>query len=225
MSVGKGEAGGRKKAWDWLMKIKKKLVQQPTGKQNKGKQQRSLALTVQKLLKFYECVQEVHCHWPAQQKQHSNQGQWNSLLICASCHFSTGDLCILDWWDPKFNCVPPTHWSIYFTFTRGMEWLKRQNNIKMACCRVPWSDGLSQPLDANIMRKSKLANQKHGTLYVDVCSGLQCFKVLAKYVWLSNICSWCLKETFLTTVLFTTVLSRRDFSHGLPSPGKASCKK
>ena len=61
-------------AGDWfrfkvIVAVLRCLLQKSKGKRNKEKCQESLLKTVQKLLKFDVCVQEIH--WPDQQKQKS----------------------------------------------------------------------------------------------------------------------------------------------------------
>ena len=57
----------------------------------------------------------------------------------ASCRLNAVDFRIFDWWDPTINRVPSIHWWIDFALTLAIEWSKRQDEMKTACCSLPWS--------------------------------------------------------------------------------------
>ena len=161
------------------------LPWEPKDKQYKAKGWRSLTQTVQRLLKFYARVQEIHRS--NQQTQHSNLGQLNSLPIMCILPLQHGYLCILDWLDPTINCVPRINLLVtnlfYIQLITAAGW--DENGMLQT---VSWS--LGRPL-SDLMSVSRgspnrpiRCNQKHRRVFLIIssqaenCKASECWRTV-----------------------------------------------
>ena len=109
-------------------------------KQNKEVRRRSLAETVQKPLKFYLRVQEIH--QPDRQKQHSNLGQSNSLSIMCILPFQRGQFVHFGLVESRNQlCASRTLinlFVIFYTRHQMIEAARRDKNGVLQCAIVSW---------------------------------------------------------------------------------------